>query len=265
MKTLVECPICSGSGWKTISVPGKGDRAVRCECRVNARAERLIKSARIPARYEHCTLEDFSTDFEGASPSLAEAHLAAECFVREYPIETTGLLIVGPIGTGKTHLAAGIVQELIRTKGIPCLFCDYRELLKQILHSYNPKVKTTELEVLRPVFDAEILVLDELGAVKPTQWVWDTVSYVINYRYNEKKTTIITTNFPDLPAGANVAAHRGFSQQELAKSAASKETLGDRITDRMRSRLHEMCRIVAVDGIDFRTGPKSATKRYRIR
>ena len=117
---------------------------------------------------------------------------------RSIPLDSTGLLLIGDIGVGKTHLAVGIIKELILSKGIACLFYDYRELLKQIQNSYNDSVKATELDVLRPVFETEVLVLDELGAVKPTEWVWDTVSLILNTRYNDKRTTIITTNFPDL-------------------------------------------------------------------
>ena len=110
---------------------------------------------------------------------------------------------------GKTHLAVGITKELILNKGISCLFYDYRELLKEIQNSYNATVQTTELDVLRPVFETDVLVLDELGAVKPTEWVWDTVSLILNTRYNDNRTTIITTNFEDQPAaGANGAVLR---------------------------------------------------------
>ena len=74
-------------------------------------------------------------------------------------------------------------------------------MLKNIQNSYNPQVNTTELELLKPVFAAEVLVLDDLGAQKPNEWVWDTVALILNTRYNDKQTTIITTNYPDLPAG----------------------------------------------------------------
>jgi DNA replication protein DnaC len=200
-QTTEECPVCSGTGWKSIEIPGKASRVARCDCRTESRTSRLLKAARIPARYEHCSLADFETDFAGAHRSLPAARLAAGRFAEEYPIEKTGLLLIGPVGTGKTHLAVGIIQELIRSKGVPCRFCDYRELLKQIQNSYNPTVQTTELEILQPIFDTEILVLDELGAIKPSEWVWDTVSHILNSRYNDKKTTIITTNFPNLPPG----------------------------------------------------------------
>jgi DNA replication protein DnaC len=128
--------------------------------------------------------------------------------------------------------------------------------LLKIIDSYNPTVETTELEVLRPIIETQVLVLDELGAVKTTQWVWETVSYIINSRYNAKRTTIITTNFPNLPAGYLEGPQKGFSNTERAKAAARNETLGDRITERMRSRLNEMCLEVSLEGIDFRTGPR---------
>src|SRR5215831_13436674 len=259
-KSAPECPVCSGSGWKTLPVPGKANRVTRCDCYLSERIARLLKAANIPARYEHCTLVDFATDFTGAHRSLAAVRLAAGRFVEEYPLEKNGLLLIGPIGTGKTHLAVGIIQELVRSRGVRCLFSDYRELLKEIQNSYNPSVQTTELEILRPVFEAEVLVLDELGAVKPTEWVWDTVSHILNSRYNEKKTTIITTNFPNLPPG-ELQAGRGGSAAEAARYATRNESLGDRITERMRSRLHEMCRVVQLEGSDFRLRVQSANFR----
>jgi DNA replication protein DnaC len=244
------CPICDDTGWKLV-VQGGERSVVRCDCVTQNRAERLLAMARIPRRYEHCELSNYEVQFERANRSLASARLAAGRFVEEYPLSRTGLLLVGPIGVGKTHLAVGILRELIISKGVPCLFSDYRELLKQIQNSYNDSVATTELEVLRPVFESEVLVLDELGAVKPSEWVWDTVSLILNTRYNENRTTIVTTNFADEPAGLVVGS----------RGAAREETLGDRIGERMRSRLHEMCRTVKMDGSDFRQRVQSANFR----
>src|SRR5690242_9333816 len=240
------CPVCGGTGWK---FAGEERRVRRCDCRLKQKGEALLAAARIPKRYEHCELSNFS--FEGPHSHLTRARMDVCKFVEEYPLENTGLLLIGTVGVGKTHLAVGIIKELVLSKGIACLFYDYRELLKQIQHSYNDSVKATELEVLRPVFETEVLVLDELGAVKPTEWVWDTVSLILNARYNDNRTTIITTNFDDRPAGA-VAGPRG---------AAREETLGDRIGERMRSRLHEMCRIIKMEGEDFRQKFRSASFR----
>src|SRR6476661_2315391 len=251
------CPLCEGTGWKSVSV-GSDRRVTRCDCRRQARTQTLLAAARIPKRYEHCELSNF--DFDGAHRQLFPARMAACKFVEEYPPDGTGLMLIGSIGVGKTHLAVGIIKELVLSKGIACLFYDYRELLKQIQNSYNDSVKATELDVLRPVFDTEVLVLDELGAVKPTEWVWDTVSLILNTRYNAKRTTIITTNFPNLPA-AKFKSNLGSRHREAADYATAEETLGQRIGDRMRSRLQEMCRIIEMDGEDFRQKYRSASFR----
>jgi len=253
------CPLCEGTGWKTLparSSAPKDRRVTRCDCQLRARNQTLLAGANIPRRYEHCELASYTTDFPGANPSLGFAHLSASKFAQEYdPCDGSGLLIIGKIGTGKTHLAVGIIKDLILNKGISCLFYDYRELLKQIQNSYNATVQTTELDVLRPVFETDVLVLDELGAVKPTEWVWDTVSLILNTRYNDNRTTIITTNFEDQPAaGTNGSV-------SPARAATRSETLGDRIGERMRSRLHEMCRVIKMEGEDFRQKFRSASFR----
>jgi DNA replication protein DnaC len=225
-----------------------------CECQAMEREERRLTSAHIPERYRHCSLESFEI-YHGADPSLGNALLTARRFVEEFPVDTAGkgLLFIGDAGLGKTHLAVGVLKRLIRERGVHGLFCDYRELLKNIQNSYNPQVSTTELELLKPVFAAEVLLLDDLGAQKPSEWIWDTVALVLNSRYNSNQTTIITTNWDDLPAGAGLRP-----DPEGAKPARNEETLGDRIGDRMRSRLAEMCVKVRLIGKDFRQTVKWA-------
>ena len=235
-----------------------------CECQEFESFRRRLAAGQIPERYRHCSLDTFepdakgfATDFKGAHASLGAALLTATKFVEMYPVDTAGrgLLFVGTVGLGKTHLAVGVLRQLIRERGVRGLFCDYRELLKSIQNSYNPQVSTTELELLKPVFAAEVLVLDDLGAQKPNEWVWDTVALILNSRYNDKLTTIITTNYPDLPAGA------GFKVDKDGKrSASGEDTLGDRIGDRMRSRLAEMCIRVEMFGEDLR----QTTERARF-
>jgi DNA replication protein DnaC len=244
------CPICEDSGLRLI-VQSDGERyAQPCECRLQLQAARLLKRAAIPKRYEHCTLDTFEPGFGQADQSLAKAFSTARRFVYEYPVTTEGrgLLLTGSVGVGKTHLAVGIIQALIWEKGVRALFCDYRELLKRIQESYNPLVATTELQILAPVFEAEVLILDELGAQKPTDWVWDTVALVLNTRYNDKRTTLITTNYPNAPA----------AMARNADKAIREETLGDRIGERMRSRLAEMCVEVEMRGNDLRQSVKKA-------
>lgn len=237
-----------------IIVRSDGTQAAEpCECVYEQRIARLLAKAGIPRRYEHCSLDSYESNFPGADRSLLAASIMARRFVDRYPADTDGhgLLLTGSIGVGKTHLAVGILQALILEKGVHGLFCDYRELLKEIQHSYNPQVATTELEILAPVFNAEVLVIDELGAAKPTDWVWDTVAHILNTRYNDKRTTLITTNYADQPPGGAAAS--------TASRAMREETLGDRIGERMRSRLAEMCVIVEMRGSDFRRQVRRAS------
>jgi len=223
-----------------------------CECQQMVREERRLAAAHIPERYRHYTLDGYDPSFRGADRSLGKAHLMARKFVEEYPSGTAGkgLHFTGSIGVGKTHLAVGILRRLVQEKHVRGLFCDYRELLKNIQNSYNSQVNTTELELLKPVFAAEVLVLDDLGAQKPNEWVWDTVALILNSRYNDELTTIITTNYADLPAGGGAKTD--------AERAAREPSLGDRIGDRMRSRLAEMCVRVEMTGEDFRQTVKRA-------
>ena len=253
---MTVCPICDGVG--LVRVLNSAGRWVSrpCQCQEMQREERRIVAARVPGRYRDCTLDAFDPSYPRADESLRQALLTARKFVDAYPVDTAGkgLLFVGTSGLGKTHLAVGVLQRLVRERGVRGLFCDYRELLKNIQNSYNPQVNTTELELLKPVFGAEVLVLDDLGAQKPNEWVWDTVALILNTRYNDKLTTIITTNYADQNAGAGLTADK-----EGVRPARYEDTLGDRIGDRMRSRLAEMCIRVDMRGADFRQSVKRAT------
>jgi DNA replication protein DnaC len=195
------CPICEDSGLRLIVQPDGERYAQPCECRLQLQAARLLKRAAIPKRYEHCTLDSFEPGYGQADQSLAAAHMMARNFVSGYPVTTEGAGFCSP----ETWASARPTWRWDRPgvdleKGVRGLFCDYRELLKRIQESYNPLVATTELQILAPVFEAEVLILDELGAQKPTDWVWDTVALILNTRYNDKRTTLITTNYPNAPA-----------------------------------------------------------------
>jgi len=246
------CPICDDSGLRVIERPDGTRAAQECTCRGERRAMKQVSSARIPERYQHCTLDSYEPSYKGQNKGLQAALMQARSFVRGYPLDTggNGLLLTGSIGVGKTHLAVGMLQALIQERGAKGLFWDYRDLLKAVQHSYNPAVATTEHDVLRPVFEAEVLVLDELGANRPTEWVWDTVAHILNTRYNDRRTTIITTNYANLPPGGEMSVG--------VRAAVREETLGDRIGERMRSRLQEMCVTVEMNGEDFRQGVKRA-------
>jgi DNA replication protein DnaC len=220
------------------------------------RANRVLQRAHIPKRYEHCDFESYVTDLSDGktwtqqhTASLKFAKSWTETFTRDFPGGSDkGLLFMGPSGVGKTHLAVAAMKELI-VRGHGCLFCDYRELLKEIQASYNPASESTEMSILDPIRTVEVLVLDDLGASKPSDWVRDIVSIVLNARYNEKRTTIITTNYLDNPPTEGEAAQLP-SRRHIPP--VREDSLEQRIGSRMRSRLFEMCRTIEVSAPDFR-------------
>ncbi len=244
------CPICFGTGTRLEA--GKG--AVICDCRRTNSASRALDAARIPPRFRQCSFHNYYPT--QGNDSQYFAHGQASKLVDDYPAVEAGLLFMGPVGVGKTHLAVAILKELIEKKGIACLFYESGSLLKAIQDSYNPISQTSETRVLAPVYQAEVLVLDELGASVATNWVRDTLYQIINTRYNNKRLTIFTTNYLDEPrvekAEEPDPVSRTFSKKQESERIRKMKTLEDQIGTPLRSRLYEMCKKVMIEGEDFR-------------
>ncbi len=244
------CPHCHGTGFEIVAEEGR-EFARPCRCRVPpADSPDLASACRIPPRYEHCTLANFTP----GHPSLVAALEKTMAYCHGYPYggedEGLGLLFTGENGVGKTHLAVAALRELV-AKGARGQFWDFHELIREIKNSYNPETRTTELQVLEPVVQVEALVLDDLGAWKMTDWMNDTLFYILNGRYMAKRATIITTNFQDVDREAALAA------DQLRR----KEFLVERIGQRLRSRLLEMCLVVRIDGTpDHRQARQEGTR-----
>jgi DNA replication protein DnaC len=219
------CPLCYGSGMEI--VPGKGARP--CKCRKLKTHHDQLEKARIPKRYLDCHFHNYKI----FNPSQERAFRFASNLAMNYPAVDRGALFMGTVGIGKTHLAVSIIKGLTE-RGFNCKFYEFGALLKEIQDSYNSNTQTSELKVLAPIFDAEVLVLDEIGASKPTEWVRDTMAHIINTRYNDKKLTIFTTNYLD------------------ERRNDREEVLEDRIGIRLRSRLYEMCKTIVMVGDDYR-------------
>lgn len=246
------CEFCYGTGTRLESDDSGIKGAMICDCRRSNSGTKALEAARIPLRFRDCSFHNYYPK----NDSQYFAHSFASRLAEEFPAVESGLLFMGSVGVGKTHLAIAVLKELISKKGVGCLFYESGSLLKAIQDSYNPVSQTSEMRVLAPVYQAEVLVLDELGATVPTNWVRDTMYQIINTRYNNKKLTIFTTNYLDEARGATEDCESAEPKRR-SKTFASERiqeltTLEERIGTPLRSRLYEMCKKVMIEGEDYR-------------
>ena len=157
---------------------------------------------------------------------------------------------MGGVGVGKTRLVCTMVRRYTLTHGIPCLFKDFSALLSEIKAGYDQGL--SESHVLDRINSVDILVVDELGKGRGSDWEINILDTIISNRYNMRKTTIFTTNYTD-------SKHTTYREKTTARSATEGvqefvklETLEQRVLPRIYSRLREMCDFVEIKGGDFR-------------
>jgi DNA replication protein DnaC len=266
-EALVEpCPECGGRGWIVVADGGAGT-ARSCPCRQRDVVPRLIAAAGIPERYRSCKLSTFriSSASEDVRSQLLRATTIVNRYVDEFLGEggfsRLGLIFTGPPGAGKTHLAVGVLVELIERYRIRGRFVEMNALINQIQATFSPQAPETTQDVLNPVLDAPLLVLDELGTQQTTPWVQDVLYLIINTRYTRRLPTLFTTNYR-LNVGRDGAREKPGRERSLDRGAdpepeprkpSEAAALATRLSGMIVSRIHEMAKPVVMDAVeDFR-------------
>ncbi len=235
------CSECGGSG-QTFRTKDNGYSylAPCVRCGVIRRNIKLYNLAQIPAKYSHVLQVDAGLVPQKINKSLQMAlKYAKEEFVKKYPTKR-GYLLMGPSGLGKTHLAVGTISELTLKHGVNCMFKDFFYLLSELKETYS--LGMPENEVIAPLIETDVLVIDELGKGKSNEWELNILDQLISKRYNASKQTLITTNF--------------VSREIANKIGEDREILELRVGDRIASRLYEMCEFIYLEGKDYRKQSK---------
>ena len=244
------CPKCGGTGYVVAELKDGLTGATRCECFARRSMDDAMRRAGIPPNYLNDSLDNFKLPSPDSNPiayqAMAGVMTEVKAFARSFPaVDKPGLLLVGDTGTGKTHLAVAVLKIML-DNGHNGVFYDYQNLLDRIRASYDETSGGSDKEVYREALETEILLLDDLGSQRTTDWAQDIVTSLITYRCNHQLPLIATTNLPDEAMGTNRASG----------GIGSPPTLAEKIGGRARSRLFEMCRIIRMPKVgDYRVQP----------
>jgi DNA replication protein DnaC len=211
----------------------------------------LINDARIPGRYLDADLKKFSNFTGSGKQVISQIGRWIENFT---PGKSSGLLLTGSVGVGKTYVLSAIAKALA-LRGISVRFSDFFQLVNELRESYSSDQK--DPSVLRPLHEFDVLIIDELGKGRNSEWEISIADTLISERYNSTRCIIASTNYA-LTEGRAEAAQKQIDIWSTNTSQSNQmntdqfETLIKRLGPRIYSRLKEMAVFLELTGSDFR-------------
>jgi len=195
-----ECPLCKGLGFVREDVPvghPHFGQLFPCRCKLAEIEQRRMEHLRQLSNLEHMkakTFESFVPEGYGLAPHKASNLRFAFELAQQYADHPSGwLVLLGGYGCGKTHLAAAIANRVIE-RGEAVLFVVIPDLLDYLRAIFGPNSPVTYDERFDQVRNAPLLILDDLGTQSSTEWAQEKLFQILNYRYNARLPTVITSN-----------------------------------------------------------------------
>ena len=251
------CQECDGEG-RTFRQDDKG-MAFLADCSFCfplRKRLRLLNDSGIPGKFSNAT-------FEGYQPiglQNKKAFSRAKDFLEDFRATPTqpcrGLLFMGGPGLGKTHLVVSILKQIILEEEVDGKFVDFFQLLSDIRHGYSHD--QSEMSLIEPYLKSRVLVIDELAKGRNNEWEQTILDQFISSRYNAAdKVTLFTTNYSDQGCASTDTNARTISFQ--------KQSLEEKVGDRIFSRLSQMCDFIKMEGEDYRTKIKTPSRAIRTK
>jgi DNA replication protein DnaC len=253
------CKTCKNTRFIVEQDSYQRDVAIVCpDCEQIKQRVQLYNNARIPRRYLNSRLSEQDRDAEnemvfdllGSIFRLLPQRLSNRNLLETDSEDLKGMVLMGPPGTGKTHLMTGFAYQCTISHGISCIFQSFAELLSELRQGYSDG--KSDMEIIDPHLQTDILIIDDMGKGRNSDWELSILDMLISERYNRNQIIMVSTNFTE--SEENTLKEKIRNREKTESEIYIADTIRGRVGERIHSRLKEMCYFENLLGQDRRIG-----------